>query len=406
MKIVFLGNMNNLPYYIAKGLKEKGFDISFIVDAEKNFLLDRPESWDNTITGNYPNWIIEKPLSTTMRTFKFAFPQLSFKKRIQYLNGFDVIVLNGNWISLGGFLRKEKCIINIFAGYDLDVLADFKQINNFHYSLRHSGGFINKIIPFFMADRLFKRLIHFQQEGIRRAGLVNYYATGINPDSDKLLNEIKAGQVFNRLELRGFDCDKFSYKEPRHEKKQFVILNITRFFYLNNRNSNKRNDIMIKGIGNFLKANKINAGEVEIIFFNKGEDLAAAKLLCDEHGLTPFIKWKPQVSVEELNNYFEYCDVAFDQLGVQWIGAGLFSMLTGKPLIANGRPEVFEKITNEKSPVCQAVNETDVEMWLTKLYNNRHLVKEIGKASREYVLRHYKLDTTLNYFADFFAAKK
>jgi glycosyltransferase involved in cell wall biosynthesis len=405
MKIVFLGNMNNLPYYIAKGLKKKGFDICFIVDAQKDFQLDRPESWDNEMVTNYPNWIIEQPLSPRMRTFKFAFPALLFKKRIEYLNSFDVIVLNGHWISLGGFLKKEKKVVNIFAGYDLDVLADFNQVNTFHKSLKNSGSIINKVIPFFFADIVYKRLINFQRKGIQRAGMVNYYTTGINPDADRLLNEIKAGQHYERLELRGFDCDKFPYKEPK-EKKPFVILNITRFFYLNNRNSNKRNDIMIKGIGDFLKSNKINKGEVEIIFFNKGEDLIAAKELCDKHGLSPFIQWKPQVSVEELKVYFDYCDVAFDQLGKQWVGAGLFSMLTGRPVIANGRPEIFENIVNEKSPVCQATTETEVEGWLTKLYNNRHLVKEIGITSRSYVLRLYNLENTVDYFANFFTMPK
>lgn len=405
MKIVFLGNMNNLPYYIAKGLQKKGFDITFIVDAGKTFLLDRPESWDNEFKSGYPNWIIEQQLGSKMRTFKFAFPGLCFKKRIAYLNNFDVIVLNGHWISLGAFLKKEKLVANIFAGYDLDILADFKQVNTFHNSLKQSGGIVKRLAPIFLADIFFKRLIGFQRRGIQRAGLVNYYPTGINPAADKLLNEIKAGQVFRRLELRGFDCEKFPYKEP-NEKKPFVILNIIRFFYLNNRNSNKRNDIMIKGIGSFLKTNKINLGEVEIVFFNKGEDLAAAKELCNLHGLTPFVKWKPQVSVEELNLYFESCDVAFDQLGEQWVGAGLFSMLTGRPLIANGRPEIFEKITNEKSPVCQAATVEEVEMWLTKLYTNRALINEIGKASREYVLRHYDLNITIEYFVNFFAEQK
>jgi glycosyltransferase involved in cell wall biosynthesis len=401
MRIAFLGNMNNLPYYIAKGLKSRGFDISFIVDAEKHFLLDRPESWDADLKNHYPGWIVEQPLSESLRTFKFAFPAVCFKKRIRFLNNFDVVVLNGHWISLGGFLKEKITVINIFAGFDLDVLADLKQVNHFHHSLKQSGSFVNTVLPFFVADYFFKRLIRLQQQGIRRAIMVNYYPTGINPGSDKLLNEIKKGQAFERLELRGFDCDKFLYK-PLKEKKAFVILSVTRFFYLNNRNSNKRNDIMIKGIGNFLKANQIKPGEVEIIFFKKGEDQLAAKELCDMEGLSPFVSWKPQVSVEELNDYFEYCDVAFDQLGQQWVGAGLFSMLTGRPLIANGRPEIFERITNEQSPVCQATTTAEVESWLTKLYLNRQLVDEIGKASREYVLRHYSLSNTIDCFADFF----
>lgn len=404
MKIVVLGNMNNLPYYVAKGLKKRGFDVTFIVDAFQSYLLDRPESWDADVKDHYPGWILEMPLSERLRTFKFAFPRLYFKKRIQLLNSFDVVILNGHWISLGAFLKKEKYVVNIFAGDDLDILADFKQLSQFRTSMKKSGSVINKMMPSFLADIFFKRLIRFQQDGIRRASLVNYYPTGINPGSDRLLNEIKAGQSFHRLELRGFDCDKFPYVQPVAARKQFVLLNITRFFYLNNKNSNKRNDIMIKGIGRFLENNNIQNGDVSIIFFDKGEDVIDAKRMCDEYGLTPFVKWMPQTTVEILKHYFEQCDVAFDQLGEQWVGAGLFSMLTGRPLIANGRPEILEAITGEKAPICQAVNEAEVEAWLTKLYTDRNLVTEIGKASRDYVLKHYNLDNTVKYFADCFAA--
>ncbi len=405
MKIAFLGNMNNLPYYIAKGLKQKGLNVTFIVDAEKIFLLDRPESWDNELVDKYTDWIVEWPIKESLRTFKFAFPGLNFKKRIDYLNNFDSVVLNGHWIALGGFLKKDIKVVNIFAGFDLDVLADYNQLNHFHWSLKNAGGIVSKALPQFLATFFFKKLISQQRKGIQRAGMINYYPTGINPTSDNLLNEIKKGQTFKRLELRGFDCDKFNYIAPVQNRKPFVILNITRFFYNNNRNSNKRNDIMIKGIATFIEKNSLTTSDLEIIFFNKGEDVTAAKQLCNQHNIAAFIKWLPQTTVEELKNYFSICDVAFDQLGEQWVGAGLFSMLTGRPLIANGRPEIFEPITGEQSPICQAKNAADVEDWLTKLYYNRQLVKQIGVASREYVLKHYNLDNTVDYFVNFFKNK-
>jgi glycosyltransferase involved in cell wall biosynthesis len=288
--------------------------------------------------------------------------------------------------------------VAIFAGYDLDVLADYKNAPYLATGFYQASSSYARIIPHFVPQLFFKKVIEQQRQGIKRADIVNYYSTGINPDADKLLNDIKAGQTFKRLEYRGFDCDKFPYREPVIENKKFTILNITRFFYLTKRNDNKRNDIMIKGIGRFLKANKFTPADVEILFFEKGDDTAAAKILCDQHGLTPFIQWQQQTSAEDLNNYFARCDVAFDQLGEQWIGAGLFSMLTGRPVIANGRPEVFENLFKEKSPVCQATTEQEVEIWLTKLYHNRQLVKTMGMASREYVLKHYSIAATVDYY--------
>ena len=405
LKIVFLGNMNNYPYEFAKELKKRGYNITFIVDAERNYLLDRPESLDKELDNNYPGWIIEKPIPWKMKALKFSFPNWYFKGMIHFLNSFDVIFLNGHWISLGAFVQRGKLVVDFFAGFDLDIAANLNRISVFSARYKQSGGVINKVIPIFLANMIFRRMINFQRSGIRRADIVNYYPTGINPGSDELLNEIKEGQHFSKLEVRGFDCKKFPYREPIEGKKVFSILNITRFFYLNNSNANKRNDIMIKGVGKFLKKNNIKPGDVEIVFFNKGDDINDAKRLCDKCGLTPFITWKQEVAVDDLNEYFENCDVAFDQLGHHWVGAGLFSMLIGRPLIANGRPEIFEKLTKEKSPICQATNEEEVETWLTKLYLNRLLIKEIGKASSEYVHRHHSVERPVNLFLEFLETK-
>jgi glycosyltransferase involved in cell wall biosynthesis len=394
IRILFLGNMNNLPYYIAKGLKKNDhFSITFYVDAPKTFLLDRPESWDKSFGEKYPDWIHEYILPDRLKAFRFALPKIFFKKIIAQLNDFDVIFLNGYWVSLGKFIAKDKLVIDIFAGFDLDIMNEAmlpRLIDSFY---KQKG---RKVIPRSVVKYFYRKLIANQRAGIRRADIVNYYPTGVNPLADKDLQTIKEGQPYKRLELRGFDCDKFPFIEPV-KKEKFVILNITRFFFLNDRNDNKRNDIMIKGIAKFIALNNIK-DDVEIIFFEKGDDLEAAKKLCDEVGISRFIRWEKETSVEELKNFFGYCDVAFDQLGGHWIGAGLFSMLIGRPMIANERPEVLQKITNEVSPVCQSVNEEDVCRWLTLLYNDRNKVREIGIRSREYVLKYYSLERTAGYF--------
>lgn len=400
MKIVFLGNMNNLTYYSAKELKKRGFDVTFIVDAEKKNLLDRPESWDKTLDNSYPEWIKEIVLNDSFKGVNFALPLLFLRKYINLINKFDIVFLNGYWISLARYIMPGKKVIAIFAGYDLDVLADYKSVDILTMLFLKNISSKAKIIPQFIPKWLFRKMIYNQRKGIRRAEIVNYYSTGINPAADKLLNEIKFKQTFDRFEFRGFDCDKFPYLKPTDENKKFIILNITRFFYLNARNDNKRNDIMIEGISLFLKKNNPAITDVEILFFEKGEDLADAKKLCDQFGLTPFIRWQEQTSAAALSDYFSYCHVAFDQLGNHWVGAGLLSMLTGRPLIANGRPEIFENLFNEKSPICQSYNARDVEVWLTKLYTERDLIKKIGIDSREYVLKYFSIDATANYFVE------
>lgn len=43
MKIGFIGNMGNSPFMIAKSLKDKGYDIKFIVIGPKSYKQGRPE---------------------------------------------------------------------------------------------------------------------------------------------------------------------------------------------------------------------------------------------------------------------------------------------------------------------------------------------------------------------------
>lgn len=394
-KIVFLGNMNNFPYEYAREFVKRGLHVTFIVEADKNNMLDRPESLDKRLKNNYPDWIQEQVFDISLKAFKFSLPRIFLKKYIDLVNRFDIIILNGFWLSIAKFIQPHKKTVALIAGYELDILANKKSINYLVSDFYRKTTGLKKFIPHFLARFLFNRLVDAQRAGIKRIDIVDNGPAGVNPDSDQLLQQIKAEKPFKLIETRGFDCTKFPYLAPDAGKEKFTILNITRFFYLNKRHDNKRNDLMIKGIGNFIRLNNISTDQLEILFFEKGEDIDDAKKLCDENGLTPFIAWQKETDVEGLNRYFAVCDVAFDQLGVHWVGAGLFSMLAGRPLIANGRPDIYEKITNVKSPVCQATSAEEVETWLTKLYANRQLVEEIGLASRSYVLKYHNINYSI-----------
>ncbi|MBK7882970.1 MAG: hypothetical protein IPJ81_03510 [Chitinophagaceae bacterium] len=154
---------------------------------------------------------------------------------------------------------------------------------------------------------------------------------------------------------------------------------------------------MIYGIAEFLNKNKIKTEDIEIIFFEKGPDVENAKELCRKLNISTYITWKKEVSQYELNQIIKKCDVAFDQLGDQWIGYGIVVMAVGRPLIANGRPEVFEPLTGEQSPVCQAANLKEVSDWLELLFYSPEKKHTIGKASSIYVRKHYDINKTIDF---------
>ncbi|MBK8495628.1 MAG: hypothetical protein IPL50_11800 [Chitinophagaceae bacterium] len=225
----------------------------------------------------------------------------------------------------------------------------------------------------------YKLVIKQHRAGIVRADAVNYFPKGINPAGDAIIDELKAGTIYKRLALRGFPFDNIRY-QPFYKNDKFTILNFTRFFFRDtHRIDNKRNDIMIAGIADFIRSNKVSTDSLQIVFIEKGVDVADAKKMCDELGISEFIKWKKQMTVSELNALIAGSDVAFDQLGNQWLGYGIVAMSLGRPVIANGRPEVFDPLTGEKSPVCNATTAKEVSDWLSLLYHNENKKIEIGK---------------------------
>ena len=396
MRIAFLGNMNNMGYVYAKALRQRGYEVTLFLDANKTFLLDRPESWEGYDNKNNSDWIIEPFYNERFYLYRLTFPSLFLRRLLKKLETYDVVFLNGIWIAIGSYLKTTQKVMGLFAGFDIDVLGDestVKTLTNDFYTSRFKK--VKGLVPGSLVNKFYTKYIANHIEGIRRTDLISYYTEGISPKGDDLIKEIKNGQEFTRLQLRGFDTKHFSY-HPKEKTDNFIILNTTRFCFLEEREDNKRNDIMLQGIAKFIAA--IENKNVSLIFFEKGVDLPAAKKLCADLGLEKYIQWVKQVSLAELTAYYEKCDVAFDQLGNQWIGSGLFSMLTGRPLIANARLDVFDKLTKTPSPICHATNADEVCNWLLKLYNDHDRAVAIGKRSRDYVLEMYDLDKTIDFF--------
>ncbi len=385
MKYCFLGNMNNMAFVFARQMIQEGFDVTLFVDAEKDNMLDRPESMDSSLGDPYPIWIRElSPIQKAIIKKPFL---LGLRKNtyLSLLKSFDVIILNGTWIRLGKYLPRTKKLIVLFAGYDLEVLADYNSI---------PASLTGKGILQTLKRRKYRAVISQQRAGIRRADAVNYFPEGINPAGDKLISQIKTDGTYKRLQLRGFPFHDTPFS-PLKDDGGFHILNFTRFFFSDHsRNDNKRNDIMIRGVADFIRSNKLSTKDVRITFFDKGPDATAARKICAEQQLSPFITWKKQVSQLELNRLIEDADVVFDQLGNQWLGYGIVAMAAGRPLIANGRPDVFDKLTGEPSPVCNATSEKEVCNWLTLLYLDKNKSGEIGRRSSEYILKHYDIRKT------------
>jgi glycosyltransferase involved in cell wall biosynthesis len=72
--------------------------------------------------------------------------------------------------------------------------------------------------------------------------------------------------------------------------------------------------------------------------------------------------------------------------------AGLDAMATGRPLIANARPEIGAEALDAPSPVCQARTPAEVAAQLQRLVFDAKERERVGNASRAYVERHFSAE--------------
>ena len=116
MKVAFIGNVNNHPFFVCKYLRDKGVETLFFVEADAGNSLFRPES-TGYVTYPYPKWIQEVPEFRKATTIHF--PGFLARKTIKQINECDAVILNDFAHRFIPFLRKGIFKICMFTGGDL-----------------------------------------------------------------------------------------------------------------------------------------------------------------------------------------------------------------------------------------------------------------------------------------------
>lgn len=402
LRICFIGNMNSMPLAYARELRKLGHEVTFIVDAPPSEPLHRPENRYREYA-DYPAWMRDRPV--TVRALKYAFPRLFLRLLLREVRegDYDGVVLSGLNVGLGRFLSPPG--FALLAGSDLDVYCDPATAN--WRLLRRHYGFVSGTLR----ALLLLRVVAGQREGLRSCDGFNYFPEGINPHAERLLEEIHAGRDPYRLQLRGLDCDRLAYIEPSNRTGSDVkVLIAVRFLWRTplppgfSELENKRNDLILKGIALYLRNTEARP---QFILVSKGPDVDASKRLAEELGIAAALTWIDEMTPSEILEWYSRADIVFDQLGSHIVGAvALDSMLTGRPVIANARPDVFEAILPEPSPICHAETAEQVADWLARLVDDPRLRREIGRRSHDHVIRFYNQKDTAHAIAQFFTASR
>lgn len=385
MKLAFLGNMNNMPLVYARELRALGHDVHFYVDAVPGETLNRPESRSSEYA-QYPEWMIEERVRLPL--ISYAWGPILLRRLIHRINAenYDGIVLNGAPISLAPHLNAPK--FAILGGADLDVLCD-PQTPNLRKLVGTFGAYSGAI-----RSIVYRRFVRQQRRGLRACFGYNYFPEGIHPGGEQLLADIFKGLSPERIQIRGADVSQHLYVEASDRRGDDTIIFVpVRFLWREplpagfSEHENKRNDIIVHGLAQYISS---SGRSPKIVFVEKGPDVQATKELAAFLGIAEKISWIPEMSMREVFSWYARADIVFDQLGEHMIGAvTVDTMLIGRPVITNARPEVFSKLISEPSPMCHARTPAEVSEWLGRLVDDPELRRDIGRRSHEFVHQYF-----------------
>jgi glycosyltransferase involved in cell wall biosynthesis len=388
MKIGFYGNANNYPFMLALALQRLGHEILFIVSSRE--ALNRPEFRYSHITHPYPSWIHD--LSSRVR-WHFLIPGPGRRRVISLLNRCDFAVLNEEGPALARGLEIPYLVL--LTGSDLEVFADPAKANTLKPQLfsrpRWLQAICRRLFPTFIIRRW---LTSPQRAGIRHARLVTYFASGLIPEGDRILDEIGVPPD-RRVFLLMADLD-INPSTPPPSNSILRIFCLARLTWKREPDSDlieldyKGSDIMIQGLALFFKKHQIR---LDIRLVRKGRHVAEAEQLVVRLGLKEEVTWLSELTQFQVREEYRHADIIFDQMANSVVAmGGLEAMATGRPLIANGRPELVQAAVGEPAPICQARSPEEVCAQLERLILSSGLRHEIGRSSRSYVERNFSSD--------------
>ena len=373
MKIGFLGNANNYPFMLARALRRAGHEVHFIVD--RKGALDRPENRYHDVGPPYPDWI--EDASDLPEAWSFHRPSPALDRVIGRLNECDAVVLNQAGPALAPWIDRPH--IALLTGADLQFLANWSYLEN-------ARGYRPS------EQLALKYLVASQREGIRTALAVSYFHPGLMPSGDALLAEI--GVEDERRQFWHMSDADYIQAAPPPDHDVLRIFCPARICWIRKSSDPmtedyKGSDIMLRGLALFVQK---TGAKLDIRLPEKGKDVAVAKELVRELGLEPLVTWFAPMSQASVIHEYAEADIIFDQLGKSILGmSGMDALAVGRPVIANGRPDVFKRFLDSPLPVLQARTPEEVSAQLVAM-STPEARRAAGERARAFILAHGSSD--------------
>lgn len=384
-RVGVLGNTNNYPFMVCRALRQMGHEAVQFIDRPE--ALHRPEGRYPEFASGYPSWIVDlsaRPLLGSMRARRH---RLALTRQ---LNGFDFLLINGN----GPVFAAHSGLPSfaLLTGTDLEHDADWQTATRIFKGLRGQAGLMRASVAWAYGLRAIRQ----QRAVIARSFGVNYFLRGLAPAGDRILDSLGVGDgQRSAFMISDVDAERVCRIQPRARPADapLRIFNVARLNWREPRPSHlssldmKGTDILLRGFAAFIHR---HGGRGELVLVRKGNDIAATAALVADLGLSDYVSWKDEMSQAQVFDEYEQAHVVSEQMSTSVIGmGGLDAMACGRALLANARPDVFEPMIGEPSPVLHATDADAVCQHLLALHKQPSLCASVGERSRDYVRRNF-----------------
>lgn len=386
----FAGTMNAMPMAYALDLRARGWDVTYLVDVPRDDTLSRPEYKFSSIDYPYPSWIVERPVRSQL--LAALAPSLGLRDIVRMLRAADVVFLSGLYLCLAPLLRPEQKKIFLSYGADLDSWCDIENVDR-------TARIFAERIGHFVARHLVRYAVRRMVQSLRCVDLVVTFPRGLSPAADQVLDRELAGSRARRVTRHDISFADLPSPDRLRTAPPGPVLKIicgTRHTFRahpsTSETENKGTDIIIRGLGTYARTP--GAMPIEVLFFEKGLDLAEAKALCVECGIDSSVTWHAQIPFTQYIELHQQHHIAFDQLGTHIVGTGMYAMYLGMAVIANARNDGHDAASGAW-PLCQAESEAEVVSWLQRLEDPR-LRAEVGRRSQQFAIDNFGIDRTVS----------
>lgn len=396
MKVALIGNMNNNFFAITRYLRDRGVDAHlFLLGEHQHF---KPSA--DTFSDSYLNFVHE-----TQWIENGFFNNDSNNQELirRDLEGFDATVGCGY---APFFLARAGLSLDLFLPYGSDLYeVPFTSLTNIQ-SLLFKGLFwfdsayralsskdammhvLRKVGLSSLATsyRQYK-LARYQTIGIKSTKHIISQGAGDNFKQymDKLVPSsrvnkspipclylcqtppVKPSIAEQRIQQIRTDFDVIIFHHARHSWENAA-----------NPESNKRNDILINGLHQYLQTP--HAKSVALVTLEYGPDVPSSKKLINALELNRNVFWFPMLERREILRLIPYADIGAVDFGMSWISGGVLYefMSCEKPILQYRNDELYTEQYPDLYPILNVHESNDVCAALERYAASPSMFKQLG----------------------------